>query len=48
MMWKATNNCLNVDENIKIVGISMASKCNCCQKGHIEDLNHVLCEGIFC
>ncbi|KAF5446891.1 hypothetical protein F2P56_032487, partial [Juglans regia] len=38
MMWKATNNCLSVDDKIKIMGISMASKCNCCQEGHTEDL----------
>ncbi|XP_035540586.1 uncharacterized protein LOC118344283 [Juglans regia] len=47
MMWKATNNCLSVDKNISMVGVSMASKCNCCQKGHTEDLNHVLCTGDF-
>ncbi|XP_042964017.1 uncharacterized protein LOC122298309 [Carya illinoinensis] len=47
MMWKAYHNCLSVDEKIKRIGIPIVSKCNCCARGHLEDLNHVLCTGDF-
>ena len=47
MMWKATNNCLAVDEKIRLAGIPIVSKCNCCSVGHLEDLNHILCTGEF-
>ncbi|XP_042964739.1 uncharacterized protein LOC122298962 [Carya illinoinensis] len=47
MMWKAYHNCLSVDEKIKNIGIPVVSKCNCCARGHMEDLNHVLCTGDF-
>lgn len=42
MMWKAVNNCLSVDERVRRVGIPMISKCNCCSRSKMEDLNHVL------
>ncbi|XP_035541522.1 uncharacterized protein LOC118344586 [Juglans regia] len=47
MMWKALHNCLSVDDKIKNIGIPFVSKCNCCARGHMEDLNHVLCNGDF-
>ncbi|XP_042956358.1 uncharacterized protein LOC122292186 [Carya illinoinensis] len=45
MMWKAHHNCLSVDAKIKNVGVPLASKCHCCSRGRMEDLNHVLCTG---
>jgi ribonuclease HI len=38
-------NSLSVDERIRRVGISLASKCECCPQGDFEDLDHVLYSG---
>ncbi|GLT71798.1 hypothetical protein SLA2020_437910 [Shorea laevis] len=45
VMWKAMTNSLSVDERIRRVGISLASKCECCPQGGFEDLDHVLYSG---
>ncbi|KAF5478934.1 hypothetical protein F2P56_005455 [Juglans regia] len=46
-MWKAFHNRLSVDDKIKKIGIPLVSKCNCYANGHMEDLNHMLCNGEF-
>ncbi|XP_035545050.1 uncharacterized protein LOC109016147 [Juglans regia] len=42
---RAWNGALAVDDNIRRIGIPLASKCNCCKNGQYEDINHVLFEG---
>ncbi|KAJ0086550.1 hypothetical protein Patl1_07518 [Pistacia atlantica] len=44
-MWKARFNGLALDSRVQRLGIPLASRCNCCAQGHIETLNHVLCNG---
>ncbi|CAI9784431.1 unnamed protein product [Fraxinus pennsylvanica] len=46
-MWKALSGSLSVDQRIKSVGISLASKCDCCSTGHEENASHVLSSGDF-
>lgn len=41
-MWKALNHFLSVDDRVRHIGIPLVSKCECCKKGAIENLNHVL------
>lgn len=36
---------LNVDDHVRRTGIPLVSKCNCCEKGGYEDINHVLATG---
>lgn len=38
---------LSVDDRLRRIGIPLVSKCDCCNRGHIEDINHVLFEGEF-
>ncbi|KAG2724482.1 hypothetical protein I3760_01G019600 [Carya illinoinensis] len=45
LMWKAFHNSLSVDDRLRRVGILITSKCNCCDRGGYEDLNHVLTAG---
>lgn len=45
--WKATFNFLSVDDQVRKLGISLASRCNCCLVGSVEDLEHVLGKGEF-
>lgn len=47
MMWKALHDYLSVDDHIRRVGIPLVSRCDCCQEGGYEDLNHVLFAGEF-
>ncbi|XP_042980192.1 uncharacterized protein LOC122310362 [Carya illinoinensis] len=47
IMWKALHECVSVDDRIRRVGIPMVSRCDCCQEGAYEDLNHVLYAGEF-
>ncbi|KAJ0088691.1 hypothetical protein Patl1_32423 [Pistacia atlantica] len=44
-MWKARFNGLALDSRVQRLGIPLASRCNYCAQGHIETLNHVLCNG---
>ena len=44
-MWKVFHNNLRVDDRLRRVGIPITSKCNCCDRGGYEDLNHVLAAG---
>lgn len=46
-VWKARYNCLHVDENIRVAGIPIVSKCNCCTSSHCELRDHVLCSSKF-
>lgn len=39
--WKVKFNYLLMDENIISIGIPLASKCDCCTKGHSETKDHV-------
>lgn len=43
--WKAFFNCLPVDDRVQKVGILMASKCDCCSRGHREYVDLVLSRG---
>jgi len=45
IVWKAMTNSLSVDDRIRRIGVSIASKCECCPQGDIEDLDHVLYSG---
>ena len=45
LMWKALNNNLSVDDQIRRIGVPLVSKCKCCHEGAFEDLNHVLYGG---
>ncbi|KAJ0074622.1 hypothetical protein Patl1_37562 [Pistacia atlantica] len=44
-MWKARFNGLALDSRVQLLGIPLASRCNCYTHGHTESLNHVLCNG---
>ncbi|XP_042980247.1 uncharacterized protein LOC122310438 [Carya illinoinensis] len=44
-VWRAAFNCLNVDEQIRKIGIPLASTYNYCKKRQTEDLEHLLGEG---
>lgn len=44
-MWKDFSQSLSVDHHIRPIGISMVSKCEYCEEGNFEDLNHVLYGG---
>ncbi|XP_042942730.1 uncharacterized protein LOC122276903 [Carya illinoinensis] len=44
-MWKAMKGCLRVGDMISKIGIPMVSKCECCEEGKLEDLDHVLAIG---
>ncbi|XP_042964784.1 uncharacterized protein LOC122299013 [Carya illinoinensis] len=46
-MWKGLHGALSVDDRLRRIGIPIVSKCNCCNHGAYEDLNHVLAEGDF-
>ncbi|XP_042946137.1 uncharacterized protein LOC122279516 [Carya illinoinensis] len=37
IMWKTHNNCLPVDDRVRRAGISLVSKCDCCDNGGYED-----------
>jgi hypothetical protein len=45
VVWKAMTNSLSVDDHIRRIGISLASKCECYPQGDFEDLDHVLYSG---
>ncbi|XP_042987468.1 uncharacterized protein LOC122315558 [Carya illinoinensis] len=46
-MGRAWHMALSVDDRLQRIGIPLASKCDCCIEGHIDDMNHVLFEGDF-
>lgn len=46
-MLKVFNDCLNVDTRLQSIKILMASICVCCEMGHADDGDHVLCAGSF-
>lgn len=47
MAWKAFLSALSVDDNVRKLEIHIVSRCNCCEVGAYEDLNHVLEKGDF-
>ncbi|KAK4859764.1 hypothetical protein QYF36_011330 [Acer negundo] len=43
--WRARKEALPVDDLIQKLGVSIASKCNCCSCPQAENIDHVLCDG---
>ncbi|CAI9763513.1 unnamed protein product [Fraxinus pennsylvanica] len=44
-MWKVKFNCLSVDSRVRSTGVALVSRCDCCDKGQVETLDHVLNSG---
>lgn len=44
-LWRALHNGLPTDERIRSKGISLASKCNCCNAANEESMAHILVYG---
>lgn len=45
-VWRAKRKAIPVDNIIQQLGISIASKCECCIQPQLESLNHILCGGV--
>ncbi|XP_042964705.1 uncharacterized protein LOC122298926 [Carya illinoinensis] len=46
-IWKALHYSLTVDSRISSLGIPLASRCECCTQGCMEDQDHVLVYGMI-
>lgn len=44
-MWEAKFNCLSVDSKVRETWVALVSRCDCCDKGQVEILDHVLNAG---
>ncbi|KAG2685816.1 hypothetical protein I3760_10G143300 [Carya illinoinensis] len=44
-VWEAWFRSLPVDMRITDMGVALASRCDCCARGSLEMLDHVLCSG---
>ncbi|CAI9755487.1 unnamed protein product [Fraxinus pennsylvanica] len=45
LMWKALSGALSVDNRVRQMGVSLASRCDCCLMGMEETISHVLSTG---